>query len=153
MPADTPRGPSLPPAAAVPVSTAGTGSCSPRWAQQGSAMLALETLQRSPVKVWDGAGKSQLLENQAAGAWQAQGHGASVGAVPVAIPLSQSGSSSFPGCLPLSPLLPDTQHSSSSVSQELLAAWISGGGRAAPVGWLLFLHEIQRGWICPEGAA
>lgn len=53
------------------------------------------------------------------------GHAASatVGAVPVVIPLSQSGSSSFPGCLPLSPLLPDTQHCSSSVSQVLLAGF------------------------------
>lgn len=63
------------------------------------------------------AGKSQLLEIEAAGAWQAQG------TVPVVIPLARSGSSRSPGCLPLSPLLPDTQHLSSR-SQGLLPAWV-----------------------------
>lgn len=66
--------------------------------------------------MWDG------LENPSS--WKIENvAGAALGAVPEVIPLSQRGSSGSPGCLPLSPLLPDTQHSSSR-SQVLLAGGI-----------------------------
>lgn len=58
-------------------------ACEPSWhwellPSEGAARIswaasADRKLQRSPVKGVGWAGKSQLLENQAAGAWQAQG--------------------------------------------------------------------------------
>lgn len=102
-------------------------------------------LQRSPVRVWaelgipaPGKAGGRSLAGSGHGAGATLGVGAAVGAVPAVIPLSQSGSSSFPGCLPLSPLTPNTrQHEPSA------AGWLGLRGRkGCPLeqGGLLSLH-------------
>lgn len=95
------------------MSTAGSGSCCPRRARPGSALLALEThvpnsrgAQRRRGMGWEmpahGKPGSRSPAGTGHGTGATLGAGAAVGAVPAVIPLAQSGSSSFPGWLPLS---------------------------------------------------
>lgn len=80
MPTQTPRGPSWLPAAALPVSPAGTG----HGRDHNLPLETLPKLQSCPVKVWDG------LENPISWAMrQQEPGGAALGAVPAVIPWLQ----------------------------------------------------------------
>lgn len=111
MPPRTPRGPSLLPAAAFSVSTAGTGHSRD---QNPASGKALAKLQRSPVKVWEG------LENPSSWRMRQQDRGELRACGDPAVPGWLQQLSWLPATVPTAP---DTQ-AWSSVSQVLLPAWI-----------------------------